>query len=77
MLSRGDPVAVRHARRSDRRAARRTGRRPPYDELRSRALEISLGDLGLAIVSRDDLIAMKRASARTIDLEDIAALTQT
>jgi hypothetical protein len=49
----------------------------PYDELRRRALEIRLGDLPLAVASRDDLIGMKRASARAIDLEDIAALSQT
>jgi hypothetical protein len=40
------------------------------------ALEIQLGDLNLAVASRDDLIGMKRASARGIDLEDIAALTE-
>jgi hypothetical protein len=48
---------------------------PPYEELRSRALEPKLGDLELAVVGRDDLINMKRASARPVDLEDIAALT--
>ena len=49
---------------------------PPYDELRGRALEIRLGDLKLAVAGRDDLIGMKRASARPIDLEDLAALTE-
>jgi hypothetical protein len=48
---------------------------PPYDELRARALEIRLGDLELAVASLDDLISMKRASARPVDLEDLAALT--
>jgi hypothetical protein len=48
---------------------------PPYEELRSRALELKLGDLDLAVAGRDDLISMKRASARPVDLEDIAALT--
>lgn len=48
----------------------------PYGELRERALEIRLGDLKLAVASRDDLISMKRASARPVDLEDIAALTE-
>lgn len=50
---------------------------PPYDQLRRHALEIQLGDLIVAVASRDDLIGMKRASARAIDLEDIAALTET
>jgi hypothetical protein len=49
---------------------------PPYDELRERALEIRLGDLNLAVAGRDDLINMKRASARPVDLEDLAALTE-
>ena len=48
---------------------------PPFDELRKRALQIRLGDLRLSVAGRDDLINMKRASARPVDLEDIAALT--
>jgi hypothetical protein len=49
---------------------------PPYDELRERALEIELDGIKLAIAGRDDLISMKRASARPVDLEDLAALTE-
>jgi hypothetical protein len=49
---------------------------PPYDELRSRALEIQLGEMKIAVAGRDDLINMKRASARPIDLDDLAALTE-
>jgi hypothetical protein len=48
---------------------------PPFDELRRRALQVRLGDVQLAVAGRDDLISMKRASARPVDLEDIAALT--
>ncbi len=44
-------------------------------ELRARALEITLGKLELAVAGLDDLISMKRASARPVDLEDLAALT--
>lgn len=47
---------------------------PPYDELRERALEIRLGDITIAVAGRDDLINMKRASGRAVDLDDIAAL---
>ena len=49
---------------------------PPYDALRAGALEIRLGELKLAVAGRDDLIGMKRASGRPVDLEDIAALTE-
>lgn len=49
---------------------------PPYDDLRRRALEIRLGDLELAVAGRDDLINMKRASGRAVDLDDLAALTE-
>ncbi len=49
---------------------------PPYEALRVGALEIRLGDLKLAVAGRDDLIGMKRASGRPVDLEDIAALTE-
>jgi hypothetical protein len=48
----------------------------PYPELCRRALRVALGDLTIPIAARDDLIRMKRASARPIDLEDIAALTE-
>lgn len=46
----------------------------PYAELRSRAIEVRLDDVLVAIVSREDLIAMKRASGRPSDLADLEAL---
>ncbi len=49
---------------------------PPYEELRRRALLIQLGDKRIAVAARDDLISMKRASARPVDLDDLAALTE-
>lgn len=48
---------------------------PPYDELRKRSIEIALGPVTVPIAGLDDLIALKRASGRPIDLEDIAVLT--
>ena len=47
-----------------------------FDDLRARALTISLGPHEIPIAGRDDLIRMKRAAGRPVDLEDIAALTE-
>lgn len=46
-----------------------------YDELARRALRVQLDDIEIKVVSLDDLIRMKLASGRPIDLEDVAALT--
>ena len=48
----------------------------PFSDLRKRALVISLSGHPIPIAGRDDLISMKRASGRPIDLADIAALTE-
>jgi hypothetical protein len=48
----------------------------PFPQLRERALLITLGDHPIPIASRDDLIKMKRAAGRPVDLADIAALTE-
>jgi hypothetical protein len=48
----------------------------PFPQLRERALLVTLGDHSIPIVSRDDLIKMKRAAGRPVDLADIAALTE-
>lgn len=47
-----------------------------FGELRSRALVVKLGATSIPIAGLDDLIAMKRAAGRPVDLEDIAALTE-
>jgi hypothetical protein len=47
-----------------------------FEDLRARALEVSLGDLRIPFAGRDDLISMKRASGRPVDLGDVAALTE-
>jgi hypothetical protein len=47
----------------------------PFAHLRRRALVIDLAGHPIPIAGRDDLISMKRASARSADLADIAALT--
>jgi hypothetical protein len=46
-----------------------------FAALRSRALVLPVAGAEVPVVSLDDLIRMKRASGRPVDLEDIAALT--
>ena len=48
----------------------------PFSELRERALVIAVGERPIPIAGRDDLIRMKRARGRPVDLADIAALTE-
>jgi len=45
-----------------------------YERLRARALVIDLDGIEIVIAGLDDLISMKRASGRSSDLSDIAAL---
>lgn len=46
-----------------------------YDELSDRALHVRLGELDVPVVGFDDLIQMKLARGRDVDLADVAALT--
>ena len=46
-----------------------------FNELRSDALEVQLGEITVPVAGLDDLIRMKEARGRQIDLEDIVALT--
>lgn len=48
----------------------------PYGELAGRAEVLEVRGVAIPVVSRDDLLAMKRASARPQDLADIAELTE-
>lgn len=49
---------------------------PPvdYDQMRMRAVMFEIGDVQIPVVSIPDLIALKRAAARPIDLSDITHL---
>ena len=47
----------------------------PYSELSDRALRVKLGDVEVPVAGLDDLIQMKLARGRPVDLEDVAALT--
>lgn len=46
-----------------------------YEELSARALRVTLGDIEVPVVDLDDLIQMKLARGRPVDLADVAALT--
>lgn len=46
-----------------------------FGELSKGALHVQLGDLDVPVVSLDDLIQMKLARGRPVDLADVAALT--
>jgi hypothetical protein len=45
-----------------------------FEEMRTRAHEVPLGDLSIPIAHRDDLLKMKRATGRPQDLADIQLL---
>jgi hypothetical protein len=47
-----------------------------FERLRHAAVDTKLGDLDIKVISKDDLIAMKREAGRPKDLADIAALTE-
>lgn len=47
-----------------------------FDAVYRRALRVSLADAEVTVVSREDLVAMKRAVGRARDLDDIAALSE-
>lgn len=49
----------------------------PYAELSERALRVRLDDIEVPVVDLDDLIQMKLARGRPMDLADVAALTDT
>jgi predicted nucleotidyltransferase len=47
----------------------------PYEDLSERAMHVRLGDVDVPVVDLDDLIRMKLARGRPVDLADVAALT--
>ena len=47
----------------------------PYPQLKRRAISSKVGGVQVMVAGLDDLIAMKRASGRPLDLQDIADLT--
>lgn len=47
-----------------------------FETIYSRALRVPLQNLHAKVISRDDLVDMKRAAGRARDLEDVAALLE-
>ena len=47
----------------------------PYSQLHARSIVSHVGELAIRVSGLDDLIAMKRASGRPLDLQDIADIT--
>lgn len=47
----------------------------PFAQLTERAMHVQLEDIAVLVVGLDDLIAMKLARGRRIDMEDVVALT--
>lgn len=48
---------------------------PPYDELQARGVALEIAGIPVCVVGLDDLIAMKQASGRPKDLQDVADIT--
>lgn len=48
----------------------------PFEELWARSIEMPLATTTVRVVSREDLIEMKRRAGRVRDLEDVAALEE-
>lgn len=49
---------------------------PSYDDLSKRSSSVEIGGFAVRVAGLDDLLRMKRAAGRAVDLEDIGALTQ-
>lgn len=49
---------------------------PEYSDLKARAVSLVIADRSVLVSGIDDLIAMKRAAGRPLDMQDIADLTE-
>jgi predicted nucleotidyltransferase len=49
---------------------------PPYEELRSRAVDVNIAGVTVPVCSLEDLRAMKQAAGRTRDLADLEDLDE-
>jgi predicted nucleotidyltransferase len=70
------PLVTEHGRLDLLNATLTRGAPHSYDELRERAVETSIDGRTVLVAGLDDLIRMKRAAGRDVDLDDIGALTR-
>jgi predicted nucleotidyltransferase len=70
------PLITQYGRLDLLNVAQTQGAPHSYEELRARAFEAQIDGHQVAVAGLDDLIRMKRAAGRDLDLEDIGALTR-
>jgi predicted nucleotidyltransferase len=70
------PLITEYGRLDLLNLAQTQGAPRTYDELRARAFEARIDGHDVAVTGLDDLIRMKRAAGRDVDLADIGALTR-
>lgn len=70
------PLTTVHGRLAVLNIALTQGAPASYAELRERAFEAEIEGRAVPIAGLDDLIRMKRAAGRDVDLQDIGALTR-
>jgi predicted nucleotidyltransferase len=70
------PLVTEYGRLDLLNVAQTQGAPRSYDELRGRAFEAQIDSWTVAVAGLDDLIRMKRAAGREVDLQDIGALTR-
>lgn len=70
------PLMTVHGRLDLLNIALTSGAPRSYDELRERAFEAQIDGRTVPVAGLDDLIRMKRAAGRDVDLQDIGALTR-
>jgi predicted nucleotidyltransferase len=70
------PLITQYGRLDLLNVAQTEGAPRSYEELRARAFEAEIDGHRVAVAGLDDLIRMKRAAGRDLDLEDIGALTR-
>jgi predicted nucleotidyltransferase len=70
------PLVTEYGRLDLLNVALTSGAPRSYDELRARAVESPIEGRSVFVAGLDDLIRMKRAAGRDVDLADIGALTR-